>query len=226
MAQTLATTLGGLLNRRVYHMPVTRFTRLSVSYADNIRKMAEECVAHRGVMLVQPEHLLSFRNMGIDSGYYGRNSLAKSLLSTQAFFQRSSRNIVDECDEVFSTKLQLDYTMGSSRLIEGGSNRWKLIQEILNLVPDLAAQIKRDLPVSIDIRCNNDNSFPKIRILKPDAAARLREAIARHISEHDVVGIPIQAKSPAMREAILHYLSQPEMIEAEIHFVQDKPLLD
>jgi len=108
----LVSKLGGLLNRRIYHMPFSRALKLSVSQANMIGEIYNDCMASRGVMLVQPEHILSFKLMGIECLLSGQPDLGRSLLRTQQFFDDRSRDIVDESDENFSVKFELVYTMG------------------------------------------------------------------------------------------------------------------
>lgn len=58
MLHMLVAKLGGLLNRKVYQMPFSRNIRLSAQDANTIREIYEECVRERGVLLIQPEHIL------------------------------------------------------------------------------------------------------------------------------------------------------------------------
>jgi len=108
----MVSKLGGLLNRRIYHMPFSRALKLSVSQADMIGEIYNDCMTSRGIMLVQPEHILSFKLMGIECLLSGQPDLGRSLLRTQHFFDKKSRDIVDESDENFSVKFELVYTMG------------------------------------------------------------------------------------------------------------------
>lgn len=119
MFQMLVSKLGGLLNRRIYHMPFSRALTLSASQADIIGEIYQECMTNRGIMLVQPEHILSFKLMGIECLLNGQPDVGRSLLRTQHFFDNKSRDIVDESDENFSVKFELVYTMGeyNGRLI-------------------------------------------------------------------------------------------------------------
>jgi len=58
MLQMLVAKLGGLLNRKVYQMPFSRNLRLNAQDAHTIREIYEECIRERGVLLIQPEHIL------------------------------------------------------------------------------------------------------------------------------------------------------------------------
>lgn len=220
MAQMLISKLGGLLNRRIYYLPLARNSRLSVADADAIRTMCEECKSNRGILLLQPEHILSFKLMGLGASIAGKTHLATSLLSTQAFFDSTARDIMDESDENLGVRNELIHTMGTSRLIEGAPQRWHIHQVILGLVPSFASQVKQAFPQSVDIQKSGNSSFPRIRLMKDDATRRLLELIAHHVSEHGLPGIPIQGQAPYLRQSIVRYITKPDLSTAEIDEVQ------
>jgi hypothetical protein len=83
-----------------------------------------------GVMLVQPEHILSFQLMGIDRRI-SDPEIGRVLLRTQSFLDLKTRDIVDEADETY--KFELIYTMGTQRPIELSPQRWMLIQRVLDI---------------------------------------------------------------------------------------------
>ena len=66
MFQLLLNKLGGMINRRVLFMPISRSLKLDRAVADRIRSMYEDCKKSGGILLVQPEHLLSFELLGLD----------------------------------------------------------------------------------------------------------------------------------------------------------------
>jgi len=112
MFQMLVAKLGGLLNRKIYHMPFSRALKLSCFEANTISELCQECRANRGILLVQPEHILSFKFMGIECLLNGQPDVGTSLLRTQRSFDTHSRDIVDESDENFSVKFESVYIMG------------------------------------------------------------------------------------------------------------------
>ena len=79
-----------------------------------------------GILLVQPEHILSFQLMCVESMIAGKNDIGPSLLATQDFFNQFSRDIVDESDENFSVKFELIYTIGTQRQTELSPDRWTI----------------------------------------------------------------------------------------------------
>jgi Protein of unknown function (DUF3638) len=66
MFQLLVKKLGGLINRRIFFLPISRSLPLNAQVAIKIRKIYEKCMKTGGVFLVQPEHLLSFELLGLD----------------------------------------------------------------------------------------------------------------------------------------------------------------
>ena len=181
MLEMLISRLGGLLNRRIYHMPFFRNLRLSFADAENIRRIYEQCVKNRGVLLVQPEHILSFKLMAIETAITSESCIARAMFATQEYFERVSRDIIDEVDENLSVKFELIYTMGSQEAIDFAPERWLIIQQVLVLLPRFASQQQQHSPETTEIQNSSDGRFPQIRILREDAASQLLESLARHI---------------------------------------------
>jgi hypothetical protein len=204
-------------------MPFSRDLRLTPTDAASIREMYEECMANRGILLVQPEHLLSFKLMGLECLLSGQSETAKLLLGMQHWFDQVSRDIVDESDVNFSVTFELIYTMGSQRLIEFAPERWLFIQEILGLIPGFARQVARAAPSSIEVLCDNNGRFPRIRILQNEGGDQLLALLAKHIVNTGLSGLPIQNQPKEIQNAVFTYLTQPELSAEEIIAVERSP---
>ena len=63
MAQMLISKFGGLLGRRIYYMPFSRSLQLDRTAAETMLEVLRQCRRNGGILLVQPEHILSFRLM-------------------------------------------------------------------------------------------------------------------------------------------------------------------
>lgn len=200
-------------------MPFCRALRPSESEATLIREIYEECMANRGVLLVQLEHILSFKLMDVESALAGQ-ACARSLLDTQQFFDTVSRDIIDESDENFSVKFELTYTTGSQRPIELAPERWILIQAIAGLIPRFAAQVKQDFPNSIDIQGDGDGKFPRIRLLRSDGADKLFLLIAKHVVEFGVIGLPTSSQPPEIQAAMLQYITLTDPMIEDVQAVE------
>jgi hypothetical protein len=220
MLQMLVAKLGGLLGRRIFQMPFSRNLQLSVNDARAIRQLYEECISTRGVLLIQPEHILSFKLMAIECVLVDQKDTARSLLSTQDFFEDVSVDIVDESDENFSVKFELIYTMGVQENIELAPERWLIIQQILGLLPRFAMQVEKHLPEAVDVQDNGDRKFPRIRFLRSDAADRILDLLARHVVEFGISGLPSRSQLPEMQAAILRYITELDLQVADIQAVE------
>ena len=221
MSQMLIAKLGGLLNRRVYYMPFSRSLRINSTNAEAIDAMCRECMAGGGVLLVQPEHLLSFQLMAIERSICGEAAAGNALLETQRFFENHARDIVDESDENFNVKYELIYTMGVQQQLEYCPDRWNCIAEILALVKMIGPEIAKALPLSIQIKDAPHGSFPLTRILRKDAATMLIEQIARHICDVGLLGFPISSQSDATKAAVFTYISKPDLSLDDILAVEN-----
>jgi hypothetical protein len=219
MSHMLVSKLGYLLNRRVYYMPFSRSLRPTTADASLIRQIYEECIAQRGVLLIQPEHILSFKLMAVEAVLAGQGC-AQSLLNTQEFFDRVSRDIVDESDENFSVKFELIYTMGSQRSIEFAPERWLMIQAIVGLIPRFAKQVKYELPEAIEIQRDDEGRFPRVRLLRNDASTRLLCLLAKHVVEFGIIGLPTSSQSPELQAGLLRYITKPDLTADETRAVE------
>lgn len=184
--------------------------------------MYQECIDTRGVLLVQPEHLLSFKLMGNEFllAESDKKPLADVLLDTQQFFDNVSRDIVDESDLNFSPKFELIYTMGSQQTIEFAPERWVIIQNMLDLVPRLAEQVKQTHPEGIELDHQGSGKVPRLRILQHDAADQLFTLLARHIVNFGTLGLSMRSQTPRMQEALFRYIAEAELQDHEIRAVE------
>lgn len=220
MLYTLISKLSGLLGRRIYQMPFSRDLRINEEDADAIRAYCQDCIDNRGVMLTQPEHILSFKLMGIESYAVDKTRVGVLLRDTQAFLDQVTRDIVDESDENFSPRFELVYTMGSQRSIEFAPDRWVIIQEILSLMPKIATRIKRELPGSIDLHNGGQGRFPRIRILRCDASELLSTLLAEHVLTYGITRLAVRSQSSDLKQSIFQYITSLRLSAEEIEKVE------
>jgi len=219
MAEMIVSKLGGLLHRRVYYMPFSR--AIKIFDAKDIEAMLHECMATGGVLLVQPEHILSFQLMAWEKSILGEGS--RSLLRIQDFFDNTSRDIVDESDENFSVKFELIYTIGTQRPVDLSPERWLCIHEVLGLVRKFS-QATSDtglLPECLELTHCLPGRFPRTRILRADAQDRLFGAIALHICNTGLAGFPIARQTQAVRDAVYTYITSLELTPQDVRSVED-----
>ncbi|KAL4737892.1 hypothetical protein BDV11DRAFT_171491 [Aspergillus similis] len=220
MFQMLVSKLGGLLGRRVYCLPVTRSLSLGEKEASEMERMCLECMADGGVLLFQPEHILSLRLMYLECFVTGRSAVGRCLGRIFDLFRASSRDVVDESDENFSVKFELIYTMGPQRASELSPQRWTLTQQLLGLVRRYAPVVKAKFPHWIDINEQHPGSYLRIRLLHENAALKLFRLIANHICNNGIDSLPISRQPEATRKAILSYILNLDLSAQEIAAVE------
>lgn len=219
MAQMLISKLGGLLDRRVYYMPITRSFKLDKCAASKIWNMLRDCMEKGGVLLVQPEHILSLHLMASECYISGkREDVGQELMLALDFLDQRARDIVDESDENFSVKFELIYTMGTQRPIEFGPDRWLLLQEVLEIVRDLT--LAKNHPLDFECHPGASGSFPRVRILKSDAGTRLMDSLATTICAYGLDGFQISRQPEEIRKSVHTYITKFELETAEIEAVE------
>lgn len=221
MWQMLVSKLGGLLNRRVFFMPFSRAIKLEKYKTEAVKKLCQECMAEGGVMLLQPEHILSFKLMGPELFIDNKIEVGKEVLQIQNWLDQHSRDIVDESDENFDVKFELIYTMGVQQPIELMPLRWMFIHQILDLVR-LAASGMAPCP-GLEYEGRSLGSFPRIRFLGRDTEDELIRRVARHISDHGLRGFPIAHYTAEMRNAMFVYITKYELTDVETKAVEKGP---
>ncbi|KAK3904432.1 hypothetical protein C8A05DRAFT_13694 [Staphylotrichum tortipilum] len=230
MMHTLVATLGGLVGRRVFVLPVSRAMNLGAVDVVVVRKMLDECRVTGGVLLVQPEHLLSFKLMGLERCCDADGDrVGKMLLETYREFEDVARDIVDESDENFSVKFELIYTMGAQQPIDMSPERWSMIQELMDVVLDVARDLatKTGPEVTNGLLFEEDTGsgrFPTIRVLEEEAGKKLIKAVAIHICQTGLKGCPVQHQPSQTRQAVLEYILLTELDPAQIKRVEDSVL--
>ncbi|KAF2723719.1 hypothetical protein K431DRAFT_242657, partial [Polychaeton citri CBS 116435] len=220
MAQMMISRLGGLINKRIFALPISRSFKPDESTADAIFRRVKECVACGGVLLVQPEHILSFKLMGIESFLDGNQSVGISLLESQDYLDQAAQDIVDESDEIYSAKFELIYTVGTQQPIDASPGRWTLIHQVLAVFRSLATFTADKFPTSIEMHDCQSGAFPRTRFLQPEAQEHLLNRVASYICENGLEGFNINRQNKHVRRAVFTYITKPQLATAEVEDVQ------
>lgn len=215
MAHMLITKLGGLINRRIFYLPFSRSVKLSLHQIEIVRSIIETCRKEGGILLVQPEHLLSFKLMGIEKSSEhpknASNSLGSQVVELYKDFETMSRDIVDESDENFSVKFELIYTMGDQQSVEMSPDRWVVIQELMNVVLEVARDLAEEMgsiAEGIQIKESDKGRFPIVRILEATVGQRLVKMVGERVCKTGLLGFPIHHQPEDMRKAVLSYITE------------------
>ncbi|KAM3514412.1 hypothetical protein MY11210_001966 [Beauveria gryllotalpidicola] len=221
LRRTLISKLGGLLNRRIFQMPFNRSLRLKENEVKSLCRLYKKCMKQGGVLLVQPEHMLSFKLMAVEyQTLPNQEHAGAALVDLHHFFQTNSRDIVDESDENFSPKFELIYTMGEQRPIELNPERWTVLQRLLDVVVDVAPSVRQDMPEGMEITHNRRGRFPRTRILRAEAGAQLLRRITQKICDMGFPGLPIGRQSDKMRQAIYDYILEENVSMDQVALVE------
>lgn len=233
MLEMLMSSLGGLVSRRVYHMPFSRGLAVGEEEILTIQRIFSECRKSGGVLLVQPEHVLSLQLLAIEMLLSPRLKLRASsrsrrqtdgqavaepektgadiqqlLLDILNFCNAYSRDIVDESDENFSPKFELIYTMGKQEILEFAPDRWLIIQEVLSLVAKLAPRFQQTAPASVEIDGRHDDRVPRVRFLLQDAADKMCLLLAETICHNGLASFFFGRQPTEMKNAIVQFITE------------------
>lgn len=181
MFHMLVLRLSGLAQRRIYYMPFSREMKIGSIEAGIIQDMFTECMQTRGVLIVQPEHMLSLKLLAVDRHLHSTSasdSLAPVLRKSQGWLSQHTRDILDESDVILRVKYQLVYTVGLQQMVDNHPNRWLTIQQVLSLVQDYIPDICNRFPDDIVLEKTRSSQFPRIRSLKGAAEETLIRSVA------------------------------------------------
>lgn len=202
----LVNRLSGLANRRIYYLPFGRHIQIDNSKLQQLEKLYAECIREGGILLAQPEHILSFKLMGVDHALAG-SELAPRLQNMQYWLTNHTRDILDESDEILYVRYQLVYTAGKQQPVENHPNRWTTTQQILRLVAQHICRLQGEHTKSFEYKAGSQGSFPFIRILthcNGDDIEKLIRAIASdvlngYVQNLNCVRLPQFARSTVYR---------------------------
>ncbi|KAJ7614686.1 hypothetical protein DFH06DRAFT_1367976 [Mycena polygramma] len=182
MFQLLKQRVSGLVNRRLFYLPFSRDIELDSAKIQQIFALFKECAQSGGILLCQPEHILSFQLMGLRAFSDSEVSEeTRGLRETQDWLDDTARDILDESDEILSVRYQLIYTIGTSSAPDGRPWRWKITQAVFSLLKTVA----KTVPSGLDIGAAGPCQFPVTRILTSKGGEALISSIVRKIVLED-----------------------------------------
>ncbi|KAK7433509.1 hypothetical protein VKT23_020749 [Stygiomarasmius scandens] len=168
MFQLLIERLAGLANRQIYYLPFSRDLKVDRDVMEVIQSLHQECMENGGILVAQPEHILSFRLMGIDQILHPRirdlqNSeepVSQMLVQSHLWLNEYSRDILDESDEILHARYQLIYTVGNPERFEDHPNRWTTVQELFSILMWRIKEIQKYYPS--DLELETEHKYPSI----------------------------------------------------------------
>ncbi|KAL8657317.1 MAG: hypothetical protein Q9226_002033 [Calogaya cf. arnoldii] len=217
---TLTQRLGGLVNRPVYFMPFSRKTNIDLTITRQMQTMYADCMAKGGVLIVQPEHILSFKLMGIERVASEDHGLGTELMRTQAWLDDNCRDVLDESDEILDVKFQLIYTLGAQRNMDGQPDRWLMMQGVFDIVQNQAWLLQAQHPHQIEVEKRTPGSFPSIRLLSVEVRNALISGVGEGICQSKVAGLVMSNLPLEVSEAVINFVTVQDVVDADCKTIQ------
>ena len=209
MGHVLSQRLGGIVGRCIYYAPFSRKTKSIDNIAAHLDEIYRECRDFRGVLLIQPEHILSFKLMGIDRLYARASSSAIAMINTQIWLEQNSRDILDESDELLHVNFELAYTIGTQMGLDGQPARWTVVQSLFSLIDKHAHFLHARFPKGIEWIFRGNGSFPTCRILDVDVGVRLIAGLVESLLGGLVAGVSFGHCDELTRGIISEFIGHP-----------------
>ena len=220
MNDTLSVRLGGLVDRPIFYMPFTRKIDLTTAAVKQIQVLLEDCKSSKGILLAQPEHILSFKLIGIERLTAGDSEIASRLLQAQSWLDANARDLLDESDEILDVKFQLIYTLGTQRLIDGQPDRWLLTQMMLDLVEKHAHEIQLSEPEEIELNYRTSSSFPTIILLSESIAQRLMSKVADDVLDSHLPALNFENCPTHVSTAALRFIQDDQVSKEDCDVIK------
>ncbi|EXJ92093.1 hypothetical protein A1O3_00643 [Capronia epimyces CBS 606.96] len=220
MLRLLSSSLAGLVNRTVYHLPFSRQTRLSHETPQLLMALFEECSQGAGVLLTLPEHLNSFRLIGSDKLGTDKN-LAIELIRVQKWLDCNARDILDESDELLKPAYELVYTNGEANLLSGAPDRWTVALELLAVVQRNAQSLHEACPSGIELERRALDSFPHIRVLNDEGARLVKSRLTEEVIAGKLPGLPLGHCNSETMKALYAFIHDVEVDSATFELISN-----
>jgi len=213
--QLLVDRLGGLLGRNIRHIHFSRKTPTDLQTMRTFMDIHTGIMNVSGVIVAQPEHILSFRLSGIQRFSDSVIEEAKMMVKAQSWLDRVSRDVLDESDAILATRTQLIYPSGTQSVVDGHPHRWHTVQALLRLVDSHLWKLQQQFPESIEVY-RRGGSFPQVFFLRKDVEDALLARLTQDIVRGRQMSIvPMTGCILSDRIAIKRFISVP-IVSAQI----------
>ena len=215
MYQLLVSRLSDLADRRIFYAPFSRNLHMSTPVLQSISTLYRRCVDGGGVLVVQPEHLLSQKLMCISTLLTSSNdsekpSIAHELKDLQDWLDGVSRDVLDESDEILHVRYQLVYTAGEQMPVEDHPNRWSTTQQVFSRLRAHASRLHASFPKSFELD-QTQEGFPMMRILSKEVCHQVSSLIVDDALGGALSTLSLAILSPSVREATRRFIALKEV---------------
>ncbi|KAF8326300.1 uncharacterized protein EI90DRAFT_3070268, partial [Cantharellus anzutake] len=168
--QSLVQRLSGLANRRIYCMP---FSRAIAVKPDAFQTIYHQCMNVGGILVMQPEHVLSFKLTGIERQL---SSARRKGTPTPNAMLELQRWLDARSDEILAVKCQLQ-PLGPQPHV------CSILRSRGGLLNQLASQGGLELE-------QRDGYFPRLRILRHEAGVQILKSLLQGIMQRESPDLP------------------------------------
>jgi hypothetical protein len=220
MFELLVSRLSGLANRPIFYVPISRSLRMNSSLAKTIRGLFERCVSEGGVLVVQPEHILSLQLTHVNNllSPQGNNSkerlVANELRNLQSWVANMSRDVLDENDEILHPRYQLVYSSGEQLPVDDHPNRWTTIQQVFSRLQGHAVKLCATFPNMIAMD-TTPRRFPIIRILDSAIMQQISSLIIDDVLQGRLSNLSGGVIPSEIQAAIRRFISHTEVSDVD-----------
>ncbi|KIY69275.1 hypothetical protein CYLTODRAFT_394060 [Cylindrobasidium torrendii FP15055 ss-10] len=217
MFQLLRDRLSGACDRPIFYLPFSRQLKMGPLQIAQLRELYRTCQRRGGVVVIQPEHILSLKLLPIEAkitseGQLGTDAVHEEAVLLTHFLDEVKRDILDESDEILHTRYQLIYTMGAQQPLEFAPIRWCIIQDIfrlsINRVKEMAAQ--RGAHSGIEVQRVTEWRFPSIKFPEQHGPELINKVVDDVMDGH-------------FRGFNMTYLPEPVRIAVRAFITEDSP---
>ena len=224
MYQLLLSRLSDLADRRIFYVPFSRNLRMSASVVQGICALYRQCAAEGGVLVTQPEYLLSQKLMCIDTllsshDDHKKLAIANELKALHDWLAEVSRDVLDESDEILHVRYQLVYTEGEQMPVEDHPNRWITTQQVFGRLRAHAAELHAGFPKLFELD-QTQKGFPLMRILDREVSQRISLLITEDALEGGLSTLSLAVLSPSVREATRRFIMQKEISDDDHELIR------
>jgi len=214
--ELLVSRLSGLANRHIFYVPIYRGLRMNASLIQTIKGIFERCVSEGGVLVVQPEHMLSLKLMHIDAllGPHDNNEAhvtADGLGVLHDWLTNVSRDVLDESDEILHVRYQVIYTAGKQMPVNDHPNRWITIQQVFSLLQTHAVELRTSYPNMLDI----DTTLKGFHVLDSAQFRRISSRIIDDALEGRLSNLPVGILPSQIHAAARRFMTQTEVSDVD-----------
>ena len=219
MFQLLVTQLSGLANRPVFYVPISRSLRMSLFLVRRIRDIFRLCVAERGVLVAQPEHILSLKLMHTDylfgrHGNGNESTISHELGTLRDGLATIARDVVDESDEILHVRYHLVYSSGEQMPVDDHPNRWTTIQHVFSRLQVHALKLVSRFPSMLAVD-KTLRGFPIIRILDSTIFHQISSLIIDDALRGQLLTLTVGALPSRIQAAARRFMARREVSDVD-----------